>query len=437
MATRAEIDRFLEALIGVESGGDATAQNKYSSAGGLFGYIDSTWANYGGYRRARDAPASVQWAKARADIASRLKRYNGDWRLVAMHHYLPAAAANPSLRDAIPAPEAGNTKTPNEYADIIMSRFTGKQTATSSRTTTSASGGAVADAPRSREELLDYIAENYPDVAALLDISPEVKAVLLAAAEKEYTPAKLRSELAKTKWWRTTVATAREWDAGYARDKATGDALLGQTRTDISVQAQRLGVRLNASELARMALNVRRLGWTQQQVADALAGRFSQRKAKAGLGTASAGQIRTLAADYGVTLSDREVDAWTQRLLAGRLDDAGVRAELINRAKRLYPTIADNLDNDTTVRDYFDPYVQRASQLLGLNPEEVNFTDSKWQRAIARVDPKTGQRMPMDFDQWEKELRTNPIYGFDRSTNGRAAASEFATALQRAMGQVA
>jgi len=48
-----------------ESGGDITAQNPTSTASGKWQFIDSTWAGYGGYAKARYAPESVQDEKAR------------------------------------------------------------------------------------------------------------------------------------------------------------------------------------------------------------------------------------------------------------------------------------------------------------------------------------------------------------------------------------
>ena len=49
-----------------ESGGDPTAQNPSGDASGKWQFIDSTWAGYGGYAKARYAPESVQDEKARA-----------------------------------------------------------------------------------------------------------------------------------------------------------------------------------------------------------------------------------------------------------------------------------------------------------------------------------------------------------------------------------
>lgn len=55
---------IMYAIENCESGGNPTAQNPSSTASGLFQFLDSTWAGYGGYSRAMYAPQSVQEAKA-------------------------------------------------------------------------------------------------------------------------------------------------------------------------------------------------------------------------------------------------------------------------------------------------------------------------------------------------------------------------------------
>lgn len=48
-----------------ESGGNPTAQNPRSTASGLWQFLDSTWANFKGYAKARLAPVDVQNERAR------------------------------------------------------------------------------------------------------------------------------------------------------------------------------------------------------------------------------------------------------------------------------------------------------------------------------------------------------------------------------------
>lgn len=52
------------AIMYCESGGRPDVQNPYSTASGLFQFLDTTWNNYGGYSRAMYAPVSVQNAYA-------------------------------------------------------------------------------------------------------------------------------------------------------------------------------------------------------------------------------------------------------------------------------------------------------------------------------------------------------------------------------------
>ncbi|HSX42075.1 MAG TPA: transglycosylase family protein [Candidatus Saccharimonadales bacterium] len=55
---------MLAAIRYCESRNDYQAQNRRSSASGAYQFLDSTWARFGGYQRAKDAPAEIQDQKA-------------------------------------------------------------------------------------------------------------------------------------------------------------------------------------------------------------------------------------------------------------------------------------------------------------------------------------------------------------------------------------
>ena len=86
-----EVDRVLNSIKGVESGGgDYNAKNPNSSASGAYQFIDSTWRastkKYGigqQYPTARSAPPEIQDAVARKSVEELMAKYNGDTDKVA------------------------------------------------------------------------------------------------------------------------------------------------------------------------------------------------------------------------------------------------------------------------------------------------------------------------------------------------------------------
>jgi hypothetical protein len=100
----------------LESGGryDAVNPNALSGATGAYQFIGSTWGGYGGYSVAYQAPPAVQDAKAAEHVQHWLNV--GGLAAVPVGWYYPAALSSPALMDAVPAPEAGNTTTPRQYA---------------------------------------------------------------------------------------------------------------------------------------------------------------------------------------------------------------------------------------------------------------------------------------------------------------------------------
>jgi murein DD-endopeptidase MepM/ murein hydrolase activator NlpD len=109
----AELGAILATIRAMETGGNYTTQVTSSTASGAYGFLDSSWGGYGGYRRARDAPPEVQDAKA-AELATYiLNRNNGDVSTVPVSWYIGHVPIGAEW-DTVP-PVGANTITPREY----------------------------------------------------------------------------------------------------------------------------------------------------------------------------------------------------------------------------------------------------------------------------------------------------------------------------------
>ena len=135
-------DGILEAIRALESGGDYTAHAARSTASGAYQIVDATWNHYGGYRRAGDAPAGVQDAKAAELVDHILATHDDDIAAVPVVWYLGHLPADDSAEwDTVPVPHAGNTLTPRQYQQRWLNKYRDVTAAPVGSTTSPASVG--------------------------------------------------------------------------------------------------------------------------------------------------------------------------------------------------------------------------------------------------------------------------------------------------------
>lgn len=123
-AAGGDVVPILATIRTLESGGDYAARATGSSASGAYQFIDSTWANYGGYRQAWQAPAEVQDAKAAEYVRTILDAHDGDITTVPVSWYIGHVPPEGSAAwDRVPVPGAGNVLTPREYQRRWMAEY--------------------------------------------------------------------------------------------------------------------------------------------------------------------------------------------------------------------------------------------------------------------------------------------------------------------------
>jgi hypothetical protein len=127
-----DVQRVLDTIRTLESGGDYTAKAALASASGAYQIIDSTWAAWSAaagvgteYEHASDAPPAVQDAVAGHQVQRILDEYH-DVSYIPVAWYYPAAISNPALMDIVPMPDAGNRFTPREYQSRWMTVYESK-----------------------------------------------------------------------------------------------------------------------------------------------------------------------------------------------------------------------------------------------------------------------------------------------------------------------
>lgn len=281
------------------------------------------------------------------------------------------------------------------------------------------------------ENLMNNIRKIYPNLAWMLNV-PELADIILKAGIENWDDGRVMAALQGTQWWKDRNANARQWEQLVNTDPGSANQQRDDLARQIRMFAGQNGMTISNEQAIYIAVESLAKGRTQgewqQNVLDFLMGTQGQQSKTAGM------NLKALAAEYAVPMSDETLKQWEQNILTGMADENTFRAYLVEQAKSLFPSLANALDRGITVRQYVAPYAEIAVQELGINPNDVDWTDPKWSAAIHRIDPKTGNPLSMSLSDWQKELRTNPIYGFDQTTRAKDQATGLGRALLERLG---
>ena len=109
------MEHILATIRYLESRGIYTLPPNKGNASGAYQFVESTWANYGGYQHAYLAPPHIQDERAAQDVNLFLRQFNNDVSMVPVMWYYPIAARETWRMDVVPKPEHGNKLTIREY----------------------------------------------------------------------------------------------------------------------------------------------------------------------------------------------------------------------------------------------------------------------------------------------------------------------------------
>ncbi len=281
------------------------------------------------------------------------------------------------------------------------------------------------------ENLMNQIRKLYPSLAWMLNV-PELADLILKAGIESWDDGRIMGALQGTQWWKDRNEGARSWEQLVNTDPASAN----QRRDDLARQIRQFagqnGLQVTNEQAIFIAVESLAKGRTQsewqQNVLDFTMGTQGQNATAPGM------NLKALAAEYAVPLSDVTLKQWEQNILTGMADENTFKAYLVEQAKSLFPSLANALDRGITVRQYVSPYQEIAVQELGVNAADIDWTDPKWSTALHRIDSKTGASVSMSLSDWQREIRTNPIYGFDQTVRAKDQATGLGRALLERLG---
>lgn len=254
----------------------------------------------------------------------------------------------------------------------------------------------------------------------------EIKTIVKKAAANDWTQDKFMWAIRDTDWYMQRSESQRKFDMMQSRDQS---ALLDQSKSAVKAMAKQFGVVLTKEQIEREAFRIARDGDTPEMQQAWLARKYKYDPNGDGSGLAATfqEQLQASAADFGVKLSDHDLQQWTRQALAkgdGSPDD--FTDNLRERAQALFPWL--DLSNKTT-RQALSAHLQVASNELDVDPSTIDLTDPKW---VEVLDPQSEGLM--STEDWRKKIVTDKRYGWEGSKRGKQASASLATSLGRIFG---
>jgi hypothetical protein len=286
------------------------------------------------------------------------------------------------------------------------------------------------------------VIEKYPAFAPLLQI-PEVADLLIQASQGNWASDKFQVKLHDTGWWKQTPESGRTWQVLKLTDPAEAAKQSGTMGVTISSLGQMLGVPLDAAQTKWLTEEALGGAWDKNEVQRQVAMLAARKTVSAGTIKQTSAQLNQIAASYGVPLGTQRVFEWSQNIAEGKADQNGFEAFARDTAKRLYPYMGKQLDQGMTVKQIADPYLQIASQTLGVNPDTIDLSDPKWHRALQPPSNPANPagtkpaefNSPMSHLDWQRTLMTDPTYGYQYTDSARKAAFDMTTQLEQSFGR--
>jgi hypothetical protein len=272
-------------------------------------------------------------------------------------------------------------------------------------------GFATATAAAPAADTTDWSAQ-YGVQAALVNSSPELKALFDKAVLEKWTPDKFKVAFENTTWFKSNGPTWRAAETARLSDPGAWNAAFTETKNKIIQTARDMGFELNSADVDKLANDTLYLSWGQginetllkQHVA--ATGRIT---GTGGEAAATAQSLREQATNMGLQYGDEWFTNAAQGILSGQSNVDYYSQQIINDAKSKYGAFASQIDAGQTVASIASPYIQSMARILELPSTDIDLNDPTIAQALQGFD---AQNNPVAKPVWafERELKQDDRY---------------------------
>lgn len=260
-------------------------------------------------------------------------------------------------------------------------------------------------------------------LGSLLNTIPELSNLVDQAISAGWTSNKFQNEVENSKWWKSHSDTARQVIIQRANDPKAFEQSLGNTTNSVIAMARQLGFTVDArtaKAIANHALLTGNSGsqpWLEQEL-----GRRQDYTHVKDIGSLQgqmasvASQLSEAAGQYGMNWTPAQIAQRAQQVVQGNTTSDTYLNQLKSWAKSAFPSLAKEIDAGQTVQQLASPYVQSMSQLLEVNPGQLNLFTPVIRKALQGTqDPKTKERVSMNLSDFEDQVRNDPRWQFTQN----------------------
>jgi hypothetical protein len=103
-------------------------------------------------------------------------------------------------------------------------------------------------------------------------------------------------------------------------------------------------------------------------------------------------------------------------------------------AKQRYGHLSELIDQGVTLEDLASNYRQSAAKLLEIDPNQIDMSQGDYEVALSFGEE--GKKRAMTTGEWEKLLRTDARYGWEKTENAKSEARSLASNIAEAFGRI-